>query len=95
MANNGAYGSGPKVKNLAKGKDPNEEYDFSMDGAKKAFGTGLSYLSWGASQVKAKANEAGITDKAMAAASAMKAKSDEVGLTGVAVQAKRNIRSTA
>ena len=58
---------------MAKGKDPNEEYDFSMDGAKKAFGTGLSYLSWGASQVKAKADEVGITDKAKQAATAMKA----------------------
>jgi len=49
MANNGVYGSGPKVKNLAKGNNPSEEYDLSLDGAKKVFGTGLSYLSWGAS----------------------------------------------
>ena len=73
MANNGVYGSGPKAKNLAKGVDPQQEYDMSLDGAKKAFGTGLSYLSWGASQVKSKAAEVGITDKATQAAAAMKA----------------------
>lgn len=96
MANNGVYGSGPKVKNLAKGKDPSAlDIDMSLDGAKKAFGTGLSYLSWGASQVKSKAADTGITEKASQAAAAMKAQSDAVGLTDVAVQAKRNLRSTA
>lgn len=72
-----------------------EDIKFVKETGAAALKTGWSYLAWGASKIKEKSDETGVSSKLYNAKVAMKTKADEQGISELAQNAKEVARDRA